>query len=206
MTIRRSAGWALAIGIALAAATTTDAGPYDGFEIRYSKSGRAIAVWQGEAAPSVEALKAVVLGERPFPARDDLVAYRAPATAPAPAVDAIVLNSLGDVRFEFGSAALTTQARKQLEDTCRAFTTDQELRRVKFHLVGHACSIGTSESNQALSVQRAQRAADFLRGCLGGSDRVVSVEGRGEDDPMVDVAPDAPLQRRVELAFIPPTK
>lgn len=187
--------------------TSAHAGPAE-FQIRQTRGGRNIAIWQGDRAPTVAELRAILLST-PAPGEAHAVSETTHTDsrvniAPAPQVDAIVLDSLGDMRFDFGSSALTPDTRQQLQSVCAAFSDDPELRRVKFHLIGHTCSIGTDAANDALSQRRASAAAAFLRGCLAGTNRVLATEARGETDHLANVPTDSPLQRRVEIAIVRP--
>lgn len=108
-----------------------------------------------------------------------------------------------DVLFEFGSAQLNEPASRIVEGLAeRIAATDSDVA-----VVGHTDAIGTRESNQQLSEQRAEAVAAVLRELLGGS-RTVITEGRNFSEPVApeqvggeDNPEGRARNRRVEIIF-----
>lgn len=116
---------------------------------------------------------------------------------PAVQDEIIVLNDLGNVLFAFDSSELTGEARTLLAEVATRLT-GANLVGVK--VIGHTDSVGSDAYNQGLSERRARSVADYLvaQGVPGGK---VSIEGRGESQPVADNGSDAgrAQNRRVEL-------
>lgn len=190
---------AIVVTLGLAVALEAAGGEPGAFRVRTTTSGRRIAFWEGTAPPTPAALKALLrrraLAAAHANGSDAISAY---------GIDAIALDSLGEVRFAKGSARLTAESARELERTCAAFSADEELRRVRFRTVGHSCALGPSAFNRRLSAARARSVALYLERCLGGADRIAGAEGRGEDELLASESPESPLQRRVELVLVQP--
>lgn len=190
--------WKLTVAV-LCMAAATSAADRGEFTIRTTQQGRRVAFWTGTTPPTPEALRALV--RRHVRAAGT---HRDGDTIAAQAIDAIALDSLGDVRFAKNSSLLTERSARELRRTCEAFTQDDELRRIRFRLVGHSCVLGPPALNDRLSLRRARSVAGFLAQCLGGGERVAGVEGLGSRELLADAPPDSPLQRRVELVMVSP--
>jgi outer membrane protein OmpA-like peptidoglycan-associated protein len=67
-------------------------------------------------------------------------------------------------------------------------------------IVGHTDNVGSNAINDPLSLQRAQAARDYLT-ARGVNPSHISIEGRGEHEPIADNATDAgrARNRRVEI-------
>jgi len=125
------------------------------------------------------------------------------AVAEAPAMpvvaqdEVIVLSDLGNVLFAFDSAQLAAEARALLADVSTRLTG---ANLVSVKVVGHTDSVGSDAYNQGLSERRARSVADFLI-AQGVPAAKVSIEGRGETQPVADNGNDAgrAQNRRVEL-------
>jgi outer membrane protein OmpA-like peptidoglycan-associated protein len=100
--------------------------------------------------------------------------------------------------FVVNSAELTEQARSLLAESAEIMRQHPD-EVVQIH--GHTDSVGTSESNQALSERRARSAYKYLVDVLGlSSDRFV-VKGFGEDRPIASNESETGrrMNRRVEI-------
>jgi peptidoglycan-associated lipoprotein len=87
---------------------------------------------------------------------------------------------LGDIRFEYDSAALTTAA----QDTLRAHASWlRDNPRTSVTIEGHCDERGTVEYNLALGEQRARAALDFLSG-LGVSASRLRTVSFGKERPL----------------------
>lgn len=161
-----------------------------GFAIRHTIDGRLVAFWQGDGEPTVEQVKVLIFGKR---SSSDIKA--------GPVVDGISLDSLGSVRFDFGSATVTSPETRKLTKICSIFS-DPAFRHLELAVTGHGCAIGSAAANYRVSRHRADNAARFLRNCLGNAAAIARVEGLGKDRLLADVPADSPLQRRVELEIL----
>ncbi len=126
---------------------------------------------------------------------DDLVNYQGPITGDFKTM----LRT--DLLFDFGSAALRSDARISLMKLGMIIQTNS---KAQFRLVGHTDTIGDEVSNQKLSEARAQAVKDWLTGSLQLDGSRIIVEGRGEREPLPDVPRDGDaaaqqLNRRVEI-------
>ncbi len=109
---------------------------------------------------------------------------------PAPKLPAIDLN----VHFEFGSAELTQDAARTLDELGRALSS-QSLAGYRFRIEGHTDTVGTEDFNRNLSDQRAATVARYLEGKFGvGASRLETV-GLGESMLLVPTPPQTPEMR-----------
>jgi OmpA-OmpF porin, OOP family len=114
----------------------------------------------------------------------------APA-APAPAVDLTV-------NFENGSADLTADAMKTLDDLGTALSSDA-LKSYRFKVEGHTDTVGSPAGNKILSERRAKAVVAYISAKFGiPAARMVPV-GMGEQDLAVKTANQVaePKNRRV---------
>lgn len=104
--------------------------------------------------------------------------------------------------FDGGSDQLLPESQRELE---RAFALIAERRVVEVVVIGHTDTVGTTESNDRLSIKRARTVRDQLTAVIqqrGIRVQPLRVEGRGERDLLVPT-PDGveePRNRRVELS------
>jgi len=109
---------------------------------------------------------------------------------PAPRLPAIDLN----VHFDFGSAELTVDAARTLDELGRALSS-QSLAGYRFRIEGHTDTVGTADFNRNLSDQRAATVARYLEGRFGvGASRLETV-GLGESMLLVPTPPQTPEMR-----------
>jgi outer membrane protein OmpA-like peptidoglycan-associated protein len=109
---------------------------------------------------------------------------------PGPKLPAIDLN----VHFEFGSAELTQDAARTLDELGRALSS-QSLAGYRFRIEGHTDTVGTADYNRNLSDQRAATVARYLEGKFGvGASRLETV-GLGESMLLVPTPPQTPEMR-----------
>jgi OOP family OmpA-OmpF porin len=153
------------------------------------------------AAPGAAPLAAPPAVAPPFaapPAAAPPVAAPAPAAVPADA-PAISLT----VRFASGSAELTDQARRVLDELGRALMSE-DLRPFRFRIEGHTDTVGSAALNQSLSDRRAASVRAYLMSRFGvEGERLVSV-GLGETRLAVPTGDnvDEPRNRRVQIVNI----
>jgi outer membrane protein OmpA-like peptidoglycan-associated protein len=108
----------------------------------------------------------------------------------------LIVNMSG-VLFENGKSALVPAAREKLAKIAGILSTHKGLR---IEADGFTDSVGSEESNQRLSEQRAQSARDYLVAQGVAADHI-SVKGFGEANPIASNETSAGRQenRRVEL-------
>jgi len=125
----------------------------------------------------------------------------------AHASDRGVVVILPDVMFEFGSADLTPEALRKIQDVSEVLEREGRGRAVAVE--GHTDSIGAELFNQGLSERRAARVARALEGA-GVSKALVSEKGFGSAFPIApntnpdgsDNAVGRARNRRVEIVIL----
>ncbi|MCX7383832.1 MAG: OmpA family protein [Alphaproteobacteria bacterium] len=115
------------------------------------------------------------------------VSRPAPAQVRQPSMD---LN----VHFEFGSAELTPDATRTLDELGRALSSNA-LGGYRFRIEGHTDTVGTEEFNKTLSDQRAATVARYLEGKFGVGPARLETVGLGQSVPLVATPPQTPEQR-----------
>ena len=65
------------------------------------------------------------------------------------------------IEFRTGSADLTPQASRTLDELGRALSSSQ-LAGYRFRIEGHTDTVGTQEANQALSERRAAEVVEYI--------------------------------------------
>lgn len=119
------------------------------------------------------------------------VATAQPARAPS-----MDLN----VHFEFGSAELTPDAARTLDELGRALAS-KTLAPYRFRIEGHTDTVGTADFNKNLSDQRAATVARYLESRFGvGASRLDTV-GLGDTALLIHTPPQTPegRNRRVHV-------
>lgn len=101
------------------------------------------------------------------------------------------------VNFELGGDTLTPESEPVLAQLIQALTATPGADLV---VIGHTDRVGSVESNDRLSLQRAAAVRDRLV-AAGASPERISIAGRGERDPLVptDDEVEEPRNRRVEI-------
>jgi len=92
-----------------------------------------------------------------------------------------VVITLPDVLFEFGSADLTGEARRRIQDIADILHRDARGRKVAVE--GHTDSIGAELYNQGLSQRRARAVSQALVGA-GVAEGLISQKGYGSTFPI----------------------
>ena len=134
----------------------------------------------------------------PPPVQPSPVQAAAPPAVPADA-PAISLT----VQFAIGSAELTPQARRVLDELGKALMSE-DLRPYRFRIEGHTDTTGSRAVNQALSERRAAAVRSYLTSRFGvDAARLVAV-GLGQTQLAVPTADgvDEPRNRRVQIVNI----
>lgn len=114
---------------------------------------------------------------------------------PPPPPPSIDLN----VEFEYDSATLTNDARRQL-DALAVALHNEVLRESRFDIGGHTDARGTAPYNQRLSERRAQAVRDYLVGQHGVVATRLSATGWGFTRLKSPQDPFAAENRRVQIS------
>lgn len=101
------------------------------------------------------------------------------------------------VQFEFDSASISAAAREQLDALAEGIKLLPAQRRVVIE--GHTDATGPDDYNLRLSQRRASAVRQYLTQVHGIAPQRLRPSGRGEQQPVPELAPDAPEQRRVQF-------
>lgn len=137
------------------------------------------------------------------PAQQPRVASNKPVAVPASPAPASGPAVNLTVNFATGSADLTPDAIKTLDQLGQALSS-KELAGFKFRIEGHTDTVGTREYNKVLSERRAEAVVDYLASNFHVDRSRVQAIGMGEDDLLVPT-PDQtaePRNRRVQVVNI----
>jgi outer membrane protein OmpA-like peptidoglycan-associated protein len=117
--------------------------------------------------------------------------------------DNIILNMPGNITFATGSADLNANFFGVLDSVVLVL---KEFDKTIIDVAGHTDSVGSDQTNQALSERRAGTVGTYLRG-KGVQDNRVATVGYGKTHPVAsNDTPDGRQQnRRVELTLTPLT-
>jgi outer membrane protein OmpA-like peptidoglycan-associated protein len=128
----------------------------------------------------------------------------APTVVPsAPAQQAVAPSIDLTVQFQSGSAELTAEATRTLDQLGQALNSDA-LAAFRFRIEGHTDTTGSRTANLALSQARASRVAEYLQGKFGVGPARLEPVGRGQEAlkvPTPDQTPE-PRNRRVQVINI----
>ncbi len=111
-----------------------------------------------------------------------------------------ILTLSGEVLFKTGEAALLPVAEDRLDGVAAALKQLDASQKVVIE--GHTDSVGSAESNQRLSKERAEAVRDYLVK-QGVNEAQLTAVGRGEAEPIAnnDTAEGRANNRRVELVI-----
>ncbi len=159
---------------------------------------------EAPAAPASVAAPAPVWSapaRPPVPVQEQTATARPPALRPAPRETTADAPSVSiTVTFPTGSATLTPEAERSLDELGRALASP-DLAPYRFRIEGHTDTVGSPESNQALSERRAFAVRDYLTSRHGVSAARLESIGLGESQPLV-ATPDESAEarnRRVQI-------
>lgn len=126
-------------------------------------------------------------------------AQPAPPPVPAPAPPAVAVGHEFMVFFGFNQSSLTAEALATIKQVVGAV---RESGSASIRVVGHADRAGSIAYNKALSLRRARSVKQALV-LEGVSANGITMEGRGESDPLVPTADGVrePQNRRVHISF-----
>ncbi|MFT7315451.1 MAG: outer membrane protein OmpA-like peptidoglycan-associated protein [Paraglaciecola sp.] len=115
--------------------------------------------------------------------------------------DSIRLSIPGNITFATGSDAIVTGFYPVLEDVAKVLN---RYDKTKLSIEGHTDSVGDTNYNRELSMQRANSVATYLQATNVAANRLQTL-GMGESQPIAnnDSAQGRQENRRVELRVIP---
>ncbi len=107
------------------------------------------------------------------------------------------LNIPSDISFDTGRSEIKPSLRPILDQFANGLSNQPN---TEVRIVGHTDNVGSNATNDPLSLQRAQSARDYLA-ARGVNPSHISIEGRGEHEPIADNATEAgrARNRRVEI-------
>jgi outer membrane protein OmpA-like peptidoglycan-associated protein len=105
------------------------------------------------------------------------------------------------VQFEFGSAELTPDARKVLNNVGAALQSP-DLSANGFVIEGHTDSVGSDDYNQRLSEARAKAVKEYLILNFHVDPSRLESVGKGEAQPLDRDHPDSGVNRRVQIVTV----
>ena len=105
---------------------------------------------------------------------------------------------LPSVTFNFGSAELTDDARRQLAELGKALAMPA-FRKTRFIIGGHTDARGSASYNKLLSVRRAEAVVAYLAGRFEFGARQLVPVGWGESRLISEISPYDSRQRRAEI-------
>lgn len=99
-------------------------------------------------------------------------------------IDKYNIKSTTNVNFDFGKAALSSQAKN---DLCVAAQQAEATDNALLLVVGYTDSVGSQEVNQVLSERRASAVVNYLQQACGWKPyRMLTPTGMAEADPLAD--------------------
>lgn len=115
--------------------------------------------------------------------------------------NALLVSMTANTGFDTGSATLKAGYMPTLNKIAQVLN---QYGKTTVSIIGHTDSVGSHESNQALSERRAQAVSDYFAGQNVNTLRLESY-GRGETEPRADNSTESgrALNRRVDLWILP---
>jgi outer membrane protein OmpA-like peptidoglycan-associated protein len=104
------------------------------------------------------------------------------------------------VNFPTGSADLTPAARASLDALGKALSSN-DLANFRFRIEGHTDNVGSREENLSLSQRRAEAVVSYLTSQYNVAPARLEAVGMGQEQPLVETAPQTPeaRNRRVQV-------
>jgi OmpA-OmpF porin, OOP family len=134
---------------------------------------------------------------RPSPPR---VASNQPVPVPVSPPQQAAPSANLTVNFANGSAELTPEAMQSL-DALGQVLASKDLQGFRFRIEGHTDTVGSREYNRELSGRRAEAVIAYVAKTYGVDPRRLQAVGMGEDELLVQTAPQTPepRNRRVQV-------
>jgi OOP family OmpA-OmpF porin len=105
------------------------------------------------------------------------------------------------VNFATGSADLTPQAIHTLDALGTALSSEA-LSHYRFRVEGHTDTVGTPETNRALSERRAEAVVNYIETKFGVAATRLEAVGMGSDKPLVITGPQVPEPRNRRVLVV----
>ncbi len=126
----------------------------------------------------------------------------APMSAPPPQVAALPApqehTAAFQIRFQFGSARLTDDARRLLNRVGEVLSSP-DAKGSRFRIIGHTDAVGSAVRNQWLSEQRADAVKAYLEHRFHLAASRLEAVGKGAKDLLNPADPAGAENRRVEI-------
>ena len=147
-------------------------------------------------APAAPVMPPQTAPARPAPPTMPPVAVARPVAPAAPSVNL-------SVNFATGSAELTPQAMRTLDELGRALAS-QDLAGFRFRVEGHTDTVGSAALNRSLSERRAAAVVEYLVTKHGISPSRLQGIGLGDTQLLIPTGPQVnePRNRRVQVVNI----
>ena len=152
------------------------------------------------AAPSGDTA-AQPVAPAPLPVQQPRIASSKPVPVAAPATAAPALAVNLTVNFANGSAELTPEAIRTLDELGRALAS-KDLAAYRFRIEGHTDTVGSREYNRALSERRAEAVVAYVEKTYGVDPSRLQAVGMGEDELLVQTPPQTPEPRNRRVHVI----
>ena len=157
----------------------------------------------GGAAPTAETPATAPTAARASAVGAAAVAPAVPPVSAAPAPQAAAPSIDLTVQFQSGSAELTPDAMRALDQLGKALSSEA-LSAFRFRIEGHTDTTGSRSVNMTLSQARAAKVSEYLQGRYGVAGTRLEPVGRGQEALKVatpDQTPE-PRNRRVQVVNI----
>lgn len=171
--------------------------------IRPAQPSAAPSAMTPAAAATPAPVIAAPAAPRPAAVAPQIATPAVVAPAPAPVQQAAAPSIDLTVQFQSGSAELTSEAMRTLDELGRALSSEA-LAAFRFRIEGHTDTTGSRTINMSLSQARASRVAEYLQGKFGVPPARLEPVGRGQEALKVQT-PDQvsePRNRRVQVVNI----
>jgi outer membrane protein OmpA-like peptidoglycan-associated protein len=109
------------------------------------------------------------------------------------------LNVRGEVQFTIGSAQLTPDSLKTLDQLATEIS-EFNAETVAVRVIGHTSQTGPAQLNQTLSQQRAQAVVTYLES--RGITRKIIAEGKGYSETLPEINPTDARNQRTEIRLV----
>src|SRR5262245_32802048 len=161
--------------------------------------GLRLAAPTGETSPQ----QAPAAAAAPVQPQAPRVAASKPVPVPVPAAASAGPSVNLTVNFANGSAELTPDAMRTLDELGRALASN-DLAGYRFRIEGHTDTVGSHDYNRALSERRAKAVVDYVATKYGVNPSRLLAVGMSEDAPLVPTPPQTPepRNRRVQVINI----
>ncbi|MEQ9487607.1 MAG: OmpA family protein [Alphaproteobacteria bacterium] len=160
--------------------------------------GAKVVMPEPEAAEDSGAAQATETSETTEPATETVAVETESSTEPAAEVATVVPSINLRIQFELNSFNLTPDARKKLELLGEAISSE-ELSSYRFLIAGHTDASGSASYNQSLSERRAEAVKFYLAARFPASGSRLISQGFGEQALFDTQAPNAAVNRRVQI-------